>query len=205
MGVPDESAAVFAYLAPRLRLLGDLEATRAHSFRIVNDCVRDVLRPKDAKWGLLEKTGGAQVQNRAVDIALYDLGDGRAQVVDIVANAEGTDNETPRAYWEIKDVRPSDQWRAPYGTVTIPPGGGVTVTTEQVRAMIEAAVRPWRQRVEELEATALRTGDTVALQSSSGMFLCAEGGGPNGAYQDFWLRSRTGIGGWESWKVHRGQ
>jgi hypothetical protein len=77
------------------------------------------LHQRDPRVGLLEKTGGAQVRNRAVDIMLYDLGNGTAQVVDVIADGEGHDG-TPRPSWGLADIRPISQWRAPYPVASQP-------------------------------------------------------------------------------------
>lgn len=120
--VPDKSQFARDFLGPKLRIVGDVEDTRRHSFDCLNlGCVE--LRKTDLRWGLLEKTGGAQVRNRAADIWLYDLGDGTAQVVDVIGNAEGEGNprEAPVPSWAVKDIRPISQWKEPYGDVVTPP------------------------------------------------------------------------------------
>lgn len=119
MAVPDKSQFARDFLGPRLKKLDDLEATRANSFEAVNaGCVE--LRKTDTRWGLLEKIGGAQVKDRAADIWLYDLGDGSAQVVDVVSDAEGFDGN-PRPSWGLKDIRSMSQWKEPYAVVVPPP------------------------------------------------------------------------------------
>jgi hypothetical protein len=125
VSVPDRSAFAREFLGPRLGLVGNMEETRANTFEAVNaGCVE--LQKTDRKWGLLEKTGGDRVRDRAADIWLYDLGDGTAQVVDVVANGEGAPErpgeprKAPSPAWSVKDIRPISQWRAPYGAVVIP-------------------------------------------------------------------------------------
>lgn len=123
--VPDRSAFVRDFLGPRLRLVGDMDATRANTFAAVNACVIE-LRKTDTKWGLLEKTGGDRVRDRAADIALYSLDDGTAQVVDIVGNGEGAPDGNgvrtpPVPGWSVKDIRPIAQWKQPYPDADVPP------------------------------------------------------------------------------------
>lgn len=120
LSVPDQSGFVRSFLASRLRKLGSMDETRANSFAAVKACVIE-LRKTDARWGLLEKTAGDNVDGFAADIALYDLGDGTAQVVDIVSDAEGAGPQgkgdgTPSPGWSVKDIRPISQWRAPAGS-----------------------------------------------------------------------------------------
>lgn len=125
MSVPDRSQFARDFLGPRLGLVGGIEETRRHSFEAVKaGCVE--LRKTDPRWGLLEKTGGAHVDGFAADIWLYDLGDGSAQVVDVVGNAEGdADPSTgvrgaPVPSWSVKDIRSIGQWRAPDGSAPAP-------------------------------------------------------------------------------------
>lgn len=79
-----------------------------------------------------------------------------------------------------------------------PTGDGVTAA--QVAAMIATALEPVHAQLAE----AVKFGDSLALEAANGMILCAEGGGPERTHQEFWLRSRTTIADWESWKVRRG-
>lgn len=118
---PDESAFVASFLRSRLKALGDPDATRANSFAAVNACCL-ALRAVDQKWGLLEKTGGDRVRDRATDILLYDLGNGTAQVVDVVGDAEGN----PSPGWSVKDIRPIAQWKLPYPADTPVPAPAPT-------------------------------------------------------------------------------
>lgn len=119
MAVPDKSQFARDFLGPRLKRFVDKEETRAHSFAALNaGCLE--LRKTDRNWGLLEKTGGAHVRQRAADIWLYDLGNGTAQVVDVIGDAEGEDG-VPVPSWAEKDLRPILQWRVPYDDVIVEP------------------------------------------------------------------------------------
>jgi hypothetical protein len=126
-GVPDRQGVIRACLSPRLTKLGSEHETRAHSFAALNACVLE-LRQTDTRWGLLEKTGGDRVRDRAADIALYDLGNGTAQVVDVISDAEGHDG-APSAGWSLKDIRPVSQWKVPFGDVVMPPSPPPPVET----------------------------------------------------------------------------
>jgi len=110
MPVPDKSLFIASFLAPRLRRLDSEDATRAHTFEQVNACVR-ALALEDPNWGLLEKPGGPR--NRAADIGLYRTSLSEAQVVDLVADAEGHDG-LPQPAWSVKDIRPIVQWHPPF-------------------------------------------------------------------------------------------
>jgi hypothetical protein len=111
--VPDESAFARAFLAPRLKRFASLDETRAHTFAAVNALCTALRAKGDLNWGVLEKTGGDRVRERAADILLYAFGDGTAQVVDVVNDAEGHDG-APSPSWSLKDIRPISQWRQPY-------------------------------------------------------------------------------------------
>jgi len=113
---PDYSQFVREFLEPRLqRFEGDLERTRAHSFEQLNACAAELAK-RDPRVGLLEKTAGLRVRDRAADIIAYDLGNGTCQLFDLIVNAEG-EHGLPRAGWteiEHAGVRPISQWRAPF-------------------------------------------------------------------------------------------
>lgn len=119
MSVPNQYGLVVEKIGPRLKIVGDEEATRANSFWAVNDVCHDA-RATDPHWGLLIKSGGAMVEQRAADVWLYDLGNGTAQVVDIVGNAEGAPppeggaRTAPVPAWGEKDIRQIAEWVAPY-------------------------------------------------------------------------------------------
>jgi hypothetical protein len=113
--VPNEAAFVKVFLAPRLKQLGSLDATRANTFEAVNACCNALRSRGDVNWGLLEKLSGDRVKDRAADILLYAIDATSAQVVDVVVNAEG-DGGQPLPGWGIKDIRPIGQWRQPYAT-----------------------------------------------------------------------------------------
>lgn len=116
--VPDLSAFVRDVVGPKLRWIqGDEGATRDATFAAVNaGCLE--ARKTDLRWGLLEKIGGPR--DRASDIWLYDLGDGTAQVVDIVGDSEGHDGP-PTVGWSLKDIRSKSQWRVPFNDTPQPP------------------------------------------------------------------------------------
>jgi hypothetical protein len=123
--LPDYSVFVRDFFAPRLkRIEGDEDLTRAHSFDALNACA-DALHRQDARVGLLKKTGGAQVRDRAADVIAIDLGNGTCQLFDAISDAEGHDG-TPRADWRAIEeheagIRPIDQWRAPFPVGTPAP------------------------------------------------------------------------------------
>lgn len=111
--VPDQSAFVRSFLSSRLKRYASLEETRINTFAAVNACCVALRSKGDMNWGVLEKMGGDRVRDRAADILLYALGDGTAQVVDVVNDAEGS-NGAPSPSWNLKDIRPISQWRQPY-------------------------------------------------------------------------------------------
>lgn len=118
MSVPDESAFATSFLNTRLvRFDGDEERTREHSFGVLNLLALELHR-KDRRWGLLEKKGGARVRDRAADVLAYDLGNGTAQLLDVIADGEGHDG-MPRGTWGLigedhAGIRPIAQWKPPY-------------------------------------------------------------------------------------------
>jgi hypothetical protein len=121
--LPDYSVFVREFLAPRLtRFEGDEDRTRAHSFEALNACA-DALHRQDPSVGLLKKTGGAQVRDRAADVIAIDLGNDTCQLFDAISDAEGHDGQ-PRPDWRAIEeheagIRPIDQWRAPF-PVSVP-------------------------------------------------------------------------------------
>jgi hypothetical protein len=78
-----------------------------------------------------------------------------------------------------------------------------------------ARVEELEKRLAELEAAAVKKGDTIGLESwgdpehdRQGKLLCAEAGGPTRDHVPFSLTSRPAAekaGPWESWKVREGQ
>ena len=212
MAVPNEYAFVQSFIGPRLRIVGDEEDTRANSFNAVNDgCVE--IRKKDARWGLLIKTGGAQVLNRAADIWLYDLRNGTAQVVDIVSNAEGAPPEpgaaraAPGTAWQEKDIRNISEWALPYDASVDPgpgpgpdPGGADTVLVPTVAALeaLEAWVANLEAQIVELRTQIANNPSgfptRIALRSWKGRYLASEA--------DYSVvADREGAGAWETWDV----
>lgn len=123
--LPDYSVFVREFLGPRLkRIEGDEALTRAHSFEALNACA-DALHKQDRRVGLLRKTGGAQVKDRAADVIAIDKGDGTCQLFDAISDAEGHDG-LPAPDWRAIDaheagIRPMDQWRAPFPVSAAPP------------------------------------------------------------------------------------
>jgi hypothetical protein len=165
VSVPDLSGFASAFLGPRLALVGGEDDTRAHSFAAVNaGCVE--LRKADPRWGLLEKTGGAQVRDRAADVWLYDLGNGTAQVVDVVANAEGApENGTrkaPRPAWGLKDIRPISQWREPYPVEAADPVPQDPPKSEPAGDSLAARVEALAAAVDDLQDS--QDSDRLALE-----------------------------------------
>lgn len=117
--VPDRRQETTSFLSPRLTQLDSLDATRAHSFEQLNALCQALART-DRRWGLLEKTSGARVKDRASDVLVYQVSDTEAQVVDVIADAEGVKG-TPRPTWIVKDIRPIRQWKAPFPLTDAPP------------------------------------------------------------------------------------
>lgn len=171
MSVPNEYQLVVDVVGPRLKIVGDEEETRANSFWAVNDGCHEA-RKKDSHWGLLVKTGGAQVEQRAADIWLYNLGNGTAQVVDVVSNAEGAPppeggaRTAPAPAWGEADIRPIDQWVEPYprsdgGEDSGEGGGGEG--TEELQAQVDAL----EGKVAEQQATLDAQADQLAALEST--------------------------------------
>lgn len=115
--VPNKKDFVKTFLTPRLKKLATTDETRANSFEALNAlCIE--LRKEDANWGLLEKTGGSRVRNRAADVLVYALGT-ECQVIDVIGDAEGADG-TPKPSWQLKDLRPISQWKVPFDEPKVP-------------------------------------------------------------------------------------
>ena len=201
MSLPDYSQFVREFLTPRLqRFEGDVERTRSNSFEQLNACVSE-LHKRDPRAGLLEKTGGARVRDRAADIIAYDLGNGTCQLFDVIGDAEGEDGQ-PRAGWGAVEasrqgIRPISEWRAPYDTGPISgpgptpkPSTAVVVTAEGLEAAIAALRNAWaqdlqklQQRIEELErrrpaesATVTLTGKRIAFRDNRGQYARSDWG-----------------------------
>lgn len=119
MAVPYEFPFVQSAIGPRLRIVGDEQQTRENSFKAVNDACVQLRATKDDHWGLLKKTGGANAFGYAADVWLYDLGNGTAQVVDVVGNSEGAappeggPRTAPVPSWGEKDIRQISEWSVP--------------------------------------------------------------------------------------------
>ena len=118
IAIPDYSAAVRSFLAPRLiRYPGDHEKTRTHSFEVLNLCCLELHR-RDPRVGLLEKTGGARVRDRAADILAYDLGNGTCQLFDVVGDSEGAQRMPSAGWGKVSEhdagIRPIAEWKPPY-------------------------------------------------------------------------------------------
>lgn len=159
MAVPNEYQLVCDVIGPRLRLVGDEEDTRRNTFEAVNDGCHEA-RLTDARWGLLVKTGGAQVEQRAADVWLYNLGNGTAQVVDIVGNAEGAAppeggaRTAPVPSWGEADIRQISEWVEPYprydgGEDSGTGGGDTSEDLEALKAIVD-------EQGEEIDAQAAR-------------------------------------------------
>jgi hypothetical protein len=199
VSLPDYSQFVREFLTPRLqRFEGDVERTRSNSFEQLNACVSQ-LHKRDPRVGLLEKTGGARVRERAADIIAYDLGNGTCQLFDVIGDAEGEDGR-PRAGWSAVEasrqgIRSISEWRAPYDPAPISEPGptpptAVVVTAEGLEAAIAALRDVWavelgklQQRIEELEhrrpaepATLRLTGRRIALSDNRGQFARSDWG-----------------------------
>jgi hypothetical protein len=195
--LPDYSQFVREFLTPRLkRFEGDVERTRAHSFEQLNACASE-LHKRDPRVGLLEKTGGAKVRERAADIIAYDLGNATCQLFDVIGDAEGEDGQ-PRAGWSAVEashqgVRPISQWRAPYPPLKPDPAPtetAVVVTAEGLEAAIAALRNAWaadlqklQERIEELEqrrppepAKVTLTGKRIALRDNRGQYARSDWG-----------------------------
>ena len=210
--VPNRAGEVAQYLRPRLLRFADEEQTRTHSFELVNALCHE-LRSTDPRWGLLEKTGGARVRDRAADVLLYDLGNATAQVVDVVANAEGhADQGNPEGKvspsWGVKDIRPISQWKKPYpigGDMPPTNSPATVVSQETINGLIKAALAPvldelkaLRAKVAELEARTHaeppKLPKHVGLKSAHGLYMAAE---PNGRV----IADRGARGSWETFTI----
>lgn len=165
MSVPNESAFVASFLGPRLTRLASEDATRAHSFEAVNACCVALRSRGDMNWGLLEKTSGATVRDRAADILCYALGPDTAQVVDVVNDAEGHDGN-PSPGWSVKDIRPIAQWKQPYPAEEPPPPPPPPDNTiEQLQrelAAVRAELQALRSDVNAARGQAIAASGSVA-------------------------------------------
>lgn len=161
--VPNEYQFVCDHVGPRLAIVGDEEQTRANSFWAVNDACNEI-RKKDVRWGLLIKTGGAQVEQRAADVWLYNLLNGQAQVVDIVGNAEGAappeggERGSPVPSWGEADLRGINEWVEPYPSSVappepIPPTPSEDYATQAELDEVKADLASLQNTVDEIVAT----------------------------------------------------
>jgi hypothetical protein len=80
------------------------------------------------------------------------------------------------------------------------PPGGPGMTMEDVQALIDAAIKPLQEELDDC----FRPGHAVALQASGGMHLCAEQGGPPAEGQLFVLTGKTMVSVWESFTLKKG-
>jgi hypothetical protein len=198
MSVPDYSQFVVEFLRPRLRRFeGDVERTRTHSFEQLNACVGE-LHARDPRVGLLEKTGGARVRERAADIIAYDLGNGSCQLFDVIGDAEGEDGQPSPGWSAVEEsrqgIRPISQWRRPYAPEfepkPTPARTAVVVTAEAFEEAIATLRNAWaadvlklQQRIDELErrkpAAAPKltlSGKRIALRDNRGRYGRADWG-----------------------------
>lgn len=208
MAVPNEYATVQSVVGPKLKLMGDEEETRTNSFWAVNaGCIE--VRKKDRNWGLLIKRGGANVSERAADIWLYKFGNGTAQVVDIVSNAEGFGGEAPSTSWQEKDIRNESEWTEPYNDAAPSPGptpeaDSVLVPTMAViedlyaqQDAMGATIAELRTRIEALEHAQTSFPTRIALRAWTGRYLVSEG-----ADQNFnVMADRESAGAWETFDI----
>ena len=88
---------------------------------------------------------------------------------------------------------PPEPGQPPTQPPTQPPPAGLS--RAEVQAMIDASM-----------ANAVQYGQLVGLQASTGSqkVLCHENGGPSGDHEEYKLTSRSNVGPWESWRLHRG-
>jgi hypothetical protein len=209
MSVPNEYQFVCDVVGPRLAIVGDEEETRANSFWACNDgCVQ--IRQKDPRWGLLIKTGGAQVENRAADIWAYDLGNGTLQVVDMISNAEGAPppeggaRTPPGPAWSEKDIRSISEWVVPYNDMPAPgpdpgpSGDTVTVPTAAAFEKLKADIASLDERLMALEANNGNTGfpSRIALRTWRGRYVVAVNDEAYSVAAD-----RESAGAWETFDV----
>jgi hypothetical protein len=80
------------------------------------------------------------------------------------------------------------------------PPGGPGMTMEDVQALIDAAIKPLQEELDDC----FRPGHAVALQASGGMHLCAEQGGPPAEGQLFVLTGKTMVSVWETFTLKKG-
>ena len=100
------------YVAQASDLLpGQINAGHEGSLRVVNLAAQLAQRDGHAEVGLLEEPGSEVVNGCKADCLLLDLGDGTAQVVDVVIADGGKD---ARLAWMEQDTRPMDRWREPF-------------------------------------------------------------------------------------------
>lgn len=230
MDVPDYSSFARQFLSARLkRFDGDLEKTRGHSFEQLNALANALRQDKnDPRVGLLEKTGGARVRDRASDIIAYDLGNGTCQLLDVIGDSEGEDG-VPRAGWGLvpddeAGKRPIAQWKAPFGAVLPthayaggendtgtcdicgkPRGDAVHAASPEVVVPGTPGLDELKQKVarlealvEELRATCIRYGGKVAVRTDKDHLLCAESGGGGVVHA-----ARKFPGDMKSWETFR--
>lgn len=231
MPTPDYSSFAREFLASRLkRFEGDFERTRAHSFEQLNALANALrLDKSDPRVGLLEKTGGARVRDRASDIIAYDLGNGTCQLIDVIGDSEGEDG-IPRAGWgEVPDdhagKRPISQWRIPFDATPIPGSthaydGGENDTGicdrcglpranpihEQVSGQGGQGLEALQQRVstleklvEDLQARCLTYGSRVGLRTDNNHVVCAQDGGGGPIHSD--RKYPEGLKTWETFRL----
>ena len=229
MSTPDYSSFARAFLGPRLqRFPGDPEKTRAHSFEQLNALANALRQDKnDPRVGLLAKTGGARVRDRASDIIAYDLGNGTCQLIDVIGDSEGEDG-TPRAGWgEVPDheagKRNISEWRMPFGSTHPYDGGdndtGICDRCGQPRAdPIHQGSIPQpngggdldalRQRVSKLEAMidelkgrSLTYGSRVGLRTDNDHLVCAESGGGGRIHSE--RKFPEDLKSWETFRLEK--
>jgi hypothetical protein len=121
--------------------------------------------------------------------------------IQVIANGP-----TPGSFvwaWTDKGGGPYEARPCEGGTDTGGGGGGEGgMTEDQVKAMIDAALKPVHAEL----ATTLKDDSNISLRADegNGMVLCAEGGGPTQTHQRFNLTSRPAVGGgWEKWKIRK--
>ena len=85
--------------------------------------------------------------------------------------------------------------------------GADGLTRNEVQDMIDQACQPLLDQIRQLEDAlkdAFRPGDLLALQSSNGLFICAEQGGPSAEGREYILTGKDAVSVWESFTAHKG-
>jgi hypothetical protein len=160
-----------------------------------------------AGYALIRKTGGTRCPGPGGGIDCDKLIDRFSpyRIYDIVVAAGSVNNRPtfsytshngePGVFVEPAPYEPGQPNPVPPNPTPTPPAG---LTPAEVQAMIDASIAKALANVPQY-------GQRVGLQAHGGKVLCAEEGGPTQDHQPFNLTSRSAVGPWESWTLHKGQ